>query len=207
MLLPKTISYSSEFLPSALCVRCTGPCESVPLVTSNQIDATAMEVTIVVEGGKTPVYGGFRNPVPSGAARFVTVAASTLGQVACGRAAGTHYRSSGEPSFVPGVDGVGSLEDDRRAYFLSPQAPFGAVVEQTLIQTSNCLRGWTLSKQPCWPIRARRRGRGSKSRRGWSKVKRSSPKGPPALPVVWLCRLPSTWEQNGWWPPATTWRT
>ena len=98
-----------------------------------------MKAAIVSEAGKPPVYGDFPNPAPTENALLVTVAASALSHVARSRAAGTHYSSSGEFPFVPGVDGTGVLEDGRRVCFLLPEAPFGGLGVQTLVPASRCL--------------------------------------------------------------------
>src|SRR5262249_37519102 len=51
-----------------------------------------------------------------------------------GRAEGIHYSSSEQYTFFVGVDGVGRLEDGRRAYFVLPSAPFGSMAEQAVVR-------------------------------------------------------------------------
>jgi NADPH:quinone reductase-like Zn-dependent oxidoreductase len=98
-----------------------------------------MKAAIVVEAGKTPIYGDFKEPVPSSGEVRVTVSAAALSNVVRSRASGTHYSSSGELPFVVGIDGVGRLEDGRRVYFVLPKAPFGSMSEKTVIQPSQCV--------------------------------------------------------------------
>lgn len=98
-----------------------------------------MKAAIVVEAGKTPIYGDFPEPVAAAGEVTVTVSAAALSNLVKSRAAGTHYSSSGQPPFVVGVDGVGRLEDGRRVYFVLPQAPFGSMAEKTVIRPGQCV--------------------------------------------------------------------
>jgi NADPH:quinone reductase-like Zn-dependent oxidoreductase len=98
-----------------------------------------MKAAIVVEAGKAPVYGDFKEPVPANGEVQVTVSAAALSNVVKSRASGTHYSSSGQLPFVVGIDGVGRLEDGRRVYFVLPKAPFGSMSEKTVIRPSQCV--------------------------------------------------------------------
>jgi NADPH:quinone reductase-like Zn-dependent oxidoreductase len=98
-----------------------------------------MKAAIVVEAGKTPVYGEFKEPVPANGEVRVTVSAAALSNVVRGRASGTHYSSRGELPFVVGIDGVGNLDDGRRVYFLLPKAPFGTMAEKSVIRRDQCV--------------------------------------------------------------------
>jgi NADPH:quinone reductase-like Zn-dependent oxidoreductase len=98
-----------------------------------------VKAAIVVEAGKTPIYGDFREPVPGNGEVQVTVTAAALSNVVKSRASGTHYSSSGELPFVVGIDGVGRLADGRRVYFVLPKAPFGSMSERAVIRPSQCV--------------------------------------------------------------------
>jgi NADPH:quinone reductase-like Zn-dependent oxidoreductase len=98
-----------------------------------------MKAAIVVEAGKTPIYGDFKEPVPANGEVQVTVRAAALSNVVKSRASGTHYSSSGQLPFVVGIDGVGRLDDGRRVYFALPRAPFGSMSEQTVIRPAQCV--------------------------------------------------------------------
>jgi NADPH:quinone reductase-like Zn-dependent oxidoreductase len=98
-----------------------------------------MKGAIVVEAGKTPVYGDFKDPIPEGEEVQVTVSAAALSNLTKGRASGTHYSSTGRPPFVVGVDGVGRLGDGRRVYFVLPRAPYGSMAEKTVVMPSLCV--------------------------------------------------------------------
>lgn len=92
-----------------------------------------MKAAIVSAAGAPPVYGEFRNPVAGPGELCVTVLAAAMSHVTRSRASGAHYSAKGAFPFVPGIDGVGRLDDGRRVYFLMPQAPFGAMAQQTVV--------------------------------------------------------------------------
>ena len=98
-----------------------------------------MKAAIVVEAGKTPVYGDFKEPLPANGEVHVTVRAAALSNVVKSRASGTHYSSSGQLPFVVGIDGVGQLDDGRRVYFVLPEAPFGSMSEKTVVPPAQCI--------------------------------------------------------------------
>ena len=98
-----------------------------------------MKAAIVVEPGKPPVYGDFKEPVPAMGEVHIKVTAAALSNVVKSRASGTHYSSSGQLPFVVGIDGVGHLDDGRRVYFVLPKAPFGSMTEKTVIRASQCV--------------------------------------------------------------------
>jgi NADPH:quinone reductase-like Zn-dependent oxidoreductase len=98
-----------------------------------------MKAAIVVESGKTPIYGDFDEPIPENGEVLVTVNAAALSNVVKSRASGAHYSSSGQFPFVVGIDGVGRLDDGRRVYFVLPKAPFGSMSERTVVRSSQCV--------------------------------------------------------------------
>src|ERR1700677_918504 len=98
-----------------------------------------MKAAIVQEAGKPPVYGDFEEPTPTPGEARVAVTSSALSQAPGSRASGAHYLSSAQLPFVPGVDGVGRLDDGRRVYFALPRAPFGSMSERTVIRPSHCV--------------------------------------------------------------------
>jgi len=98
-----------------------------------------MKAAIVVQAGKAPIYGDFKEPAPANGEVQVTVSAAGLSNVVKSRASGTHYSSSGQFPFVVGIDGVGRLDDGRRVYFVLPKAPFGSMSEKTVVPPSRCV--------------------------------------------------------------------
>ena len=70
-----------------------------------------MKAAVVYELGKSPAYREFDEPVPRDDEVRVAVTASALTNFTRIRAAGEHYSSSAHPPFVPGIDGIGRLDD------------------------------------------------------------------------------------------------
>lgn len=98
-----------------------------------------MKAALVTASGATPVYGDFNEPVAGEGTLRVAVAASALSHITKSRASGKHYSSSGQLPLVPGIDGVGTLDDGSRVYFVMPEAPFGGMAELCLVKQSRCI--------------------------------------------------------------------
>src|SRR5581483_1939571 len=101
--------------------------------TSLDPEGTHMKAAIVTAAGTLPTFGDFRTPAAQQGLELVNVTAAALSNLTKGRAAGSHYSSENQYPFVPGVDGVGTTPDGHRVYFAMPEAPFGAMAEQTLV--------------------------------------------------------------------------
>ena len=69
----------------------------------------------------------------------VKVTAAGLHQIVKALASGSHYGSTGELPFIPGVDGVGRLEDGSRVYFGGSRPPFGTFAERGLAPKWMCI--------------------------------------------------------------------
>lgn len=98
-----------------------------------------MKAAIVTAPNTAPIFGEFANPVAQEGLELITVKAAALSNLTRGRASGSHYSSDNQYPFVPGVDGVGTTPDGRRVYFAMPEAPFGAMAEQTLVDPRRTL--------------------------------------------------------------------
>jgi NADPH:quinone reductase-like Zn-dependent oxidoreductase len=98
-----------------------------------------VKAAVVHELGKAPAYDDFEEPVPAGDEVRVHVTASALTNFTKLRALGKHYSFSSKPPFVVGIDGIGTLDDGRRVYFLFPRAPFGGMAERTVVSVSRCM--------------------------------------------------------------------
>ena len=79
-----------------------------------------MKAAVVTAAGKTPIYTDFAFPVAKAGEEIVAVRAAALSNLVKGQAGGSHYSSGSELPFVPGNDGVGTLPDGRRIYFIVP---------------------------------------------------------------------------------------
>jgi NADPH:quinone reductase-like Zn-dependent oxidoreductase len=98
-----------------------------------------MKAAVVREAGASPVYGEFEEPIPAAGEVRVAVTTSALSNLTRGRASGAHYSSQGKLPFVPGVDGVGRLDDGQRVYFSLSRAPFGGMGERTVVGAARCI--------------------------------------------------------------------
>lgn len=97
-----------------------------------------MKAAIIRGAGQAPVYGEISEPVVGAGEVAVQVTAAALSHVTRSRAAGTHYSADGTAT-VPGIDGVGRLENGQRVYFFMPGAPGGSMAERATVEVRRCL--------------------------------------------------------------------
>jgi NADPH:quinone reductase-like Zn-dependent oxidoreductase len=88
-----------------------------------------VKAAVIMQKDQPPIYGDFKEPMSAPDHSIVYVQASSISQITKARASATHYSSDNKVPFVPGFDGVGTLEDGSRVYFLLPISPFGAMAE------------------------------------------------------------------------------
>ena len=91
-----------------------------------------MNAAVVQAFDAPPRYATFADPVPQPGEALVKITAAGLHPIVKALANGTHYGSTGELPFIPGVDGVGKLEDGTRVFFGMARSPFGTFAEQGL---------------------------------------------------------------------------
>jgi len=91
-----------------------------------------MNAAVVYDFKHPPRYSTFDDPIPAEGEKLIAVAAAGLHQIVKALANGTHYGSTGELPFIPGVDGVGRLEDGKRVYFGGGRSPYGTFAERAL---------------------------------------------------------------------------
>jgi NADPH:quinone reductase-like Zn-dependent oxidoreductase len=101
--------------------------------------AGKVNAAVVRSYGVPPSYTTFEEPVAAAGEALVTVTAAGLHPIVKALANGTHYGSAGVFPFVPGVDGVGRLEDGRRVYFGVARPPFGSFAERTVTGAATCV--------------------------------------------------------------------
>ena len=99
-----------------------------------------MNAAIVESFAKPPRYGSFADPVAEAGEVLVEVEAAGLHPIVKALANGTHYGSTGALPFVPGVDGVGRLEDGTRVYFGVSRPPFGTFAERAVTNAALSVR-------------------------------------------------------------------
>lgn len=98
-----------------------------------------MHAAVVQAFDAPPRYTTFPDPVAAAGELPVTVKAAGLHPIVKALANGTHYGSTGELPFVPGVDGVGRLEDGSRVYFGISRAPYGTFADRALAADWMCI--------------------------------------------------------------------
>lgn len=98
-----------------------------------------MNAAVVHDFKAPPRYTSFADPVPAEGEALVTVTAAGLHPIVKALAAGSHYGSSGELPFIPGVDGVGRTKDGTRVYFGIARPPYGTFAERALAASWMCL--------------------------------------------------------------------
>ncbi len=91
-----------------------------------------MNAAVVRSYDAPPSCMTFDEPVAGEGEVLVTVTAAGLHPIVKALANGTHYGSTGILPFVPGVDGVGRLQDGTRVYFGIARPPFGSFAEKTV---------------------------------------------------------------------------
>ncbi len=98
-----------------------------------------MQAAVVNVLGQPPKYQSFPDPAPGEGEVLVHVSAAGLHPIVKALASGAHYAGGTEVPMVPGVDGVGTLEDGNRVYFTFARKPWGSMCERTVCPRSRCL--------------------------------------------------------------------
>jgi NADPH:quinone reductase-like Zn-dependent oxidoreductase len=88
-----------------------------------------MQAAVVTVRGQAPKYEPFPEPGLKEGETLVRVRAAGLHPVVKGIASGSHYASGGEGPAVPGIDGVGELNNGKRIYFVFVRRPWGTMAE------------------------------------------------------------------------------
>jgi len=88
-----------------------------------------MQAAVVNVPGQAPKYQAFPDPTPIEGEALVHVRAAGLHNLVKSIASGAHYSASTSDPAVPGVDGVGVLDDGSRVYFLFVRKPWGTMAE------------------------------------------------------------------------------
>ena len=91
-----------------------------------------MNAAVVESYEHPPRYAGFPDPAPAGDEVLINVTAVGLHPIVKAIAKGSHYLSTGQFPFVPGVDGVGRNPRGERVFFGAAHPPFGTLAERSL---------------------------------------------------------------------------
>lgn len=98
-----------------------------------------MNAAVVNELGQAPRYQDFAEPVAEAGEALIQMRAAGLHPIVKALASGSHYAGKGEVPAIPGIDGVGTLEDGSRVYFGFARMPWGTMCERTPAPRSRCL--------------------------------------------------------------------
>lgn len=98
-----------------------------------------MQAAVVNVLGQPPKYQSFPEPAPGEGEVLVQVRTAGLHPIVKALASGSHYSGGAEVPMVPGVDGVGTLEDGSRVYFTFARKPWGSMCERTVCPQSKCI--------------------------------------------------------------------
>ncbi len=88
---------------------------------------------------RRPNINRFLDPVAGDGEEVIQVHAAGLHPIVKARASGAHYSSDSVVPLIPGVDGVGTLNDGNRVFFGFSRAPFGSMAERTVTRRSMCV--------------------------------------------------------------------
>lgn len=91
-----------------------------------------MNAAVITSFSAPPSYSTFPDPEPAEGQLIAKVTAAGLHPIVRLLASGTHYGSTGQLPFIPGVDATGRLEDGTRIYFGSLRPPYGTFAEKAL---------------------------------------------------------------------------
>jgi len=97
-----------------------------------------MNAAVVHSFDAPPRYESFADPTPAGDEVLVRVTAAGLHPIVKALARGTHYGSSGHLPFIPGVDGVGRLDNGSRVLFGLARSPYGTFAERSVTKRTMC---------------------------------------------------------------------
>lgn len=94
-----------------------------------------MKAAVVTDFNQAPQYREFETPVPAEGEVRINVLASSVNHLVKGKASGQHYSSQSQQlPFIPGVDGVGTLENGQKVYFIGSSSIYGPLAEQTVVE-------------------------------------------------------------------------
>jgi NADPH2:quinone reductase len=89
-----------------------------------------MNAAVIESFQSPPRYSQFPDPTAAPGETVVRVLAAGLHPVVKSRAKGTHYTSQAEFPLIPGIDGVGRLDDGRRVFFAAARPQLGSFAER-----------------------------------------------------------------------------
>ncbi|HLZ59534.1 MAG TPA: zinc-binding alcohol dehydrogenase family protein [Ktedonosporobacter sp.] len=98
-----------------------------------------MKAAVVHTFGRPPRFEEFPEPTAGEGEVRVSVRAAGLHPVVKALASGSHYASTHVLPLIPGIDGVGFLDDGTRVYFSMDRPPYGTMAERAVVPRDMCI--------------------------------------------------------------------
>ncbi len=98
-----------------------------------------MKAAVIHTFGAAPHFEEFPDPTPGAGEALVQVLAAGLHPIVRVLADGSHYGSTHTLPMIPGIDGVGRLDDGTRVYFGMTRPPYGTMAERAVVPRQMCL--------------------------------------------------------------------
>lgn len=98
-----------------------------------------MQAAVINGHGQNPTYAHLPAPQAGKNEVLVNVGASAITNLVKMRASGQHYSANYSYPQVPGIDGIGTLNNGQRVYFSFPVGNHGTLAEQTVVDVNSIL--------------------------------------------------------------------
>jgi len=98
-----------------------------------------MKAAVIHSFTQAPAYEDIADPTPQPHEALIRVRAVGIHPVVRGLASGQHYGSTPVFPQIPGIDGVGQLDDGTRVYFGMVRDPYGTLAELAAAPRQMCL--------------------------------------------------------------------
>jgi NADPH:quinone reductase-like Zn-dependent oxidoreductase len=98
-----------------------------------------MRAAVLHAFDQAPHVEEFQDPAPEEGEVAVDVRAAAIHPLVRALASGAHYGAEGSFPSIPGIDGVGSLEDGSRVYFGNVRPPYGTLAERAVVMPARTL--------------------------------------------------------------------
>ena len=96
-----------------------------------------MKAAVITDFNQPPVIGEIADLILQPGEQRVFPRATAISQLVRAKASGLHYSSGTALPMVPGVDGVGLLENGDRVFFVFPRD--GSMAEQAAVRSALCV--------------------------------------------------------------------
>ncbi|WP_428037029.1 quinone oxidoreductase family protein [Amphritea sp.] len=96
-----------------------------------------MKAAVITDFNQPPVIGEIADLILQPGEQRVSPRATAISQLVRAKASGLHYSSGTALPMVPGVDGVGLLENGDRVFFVFPRD--GSMAEQAAVRSALCV--------------------------------------------------------------------